>query len=613
MSAQGEEASRLEALNATGLLDTPRSEAFDRITRLATRLLGAPIALLSLIDSHRQWFKSSIGVTAAEYPRCHSLCARMIVGRGPMVVPDTSLDARFAANPLVTGPPGVRFYAGAPLIVGHGHAIGALCVFDTAPRRISDGELASLLDLAAMAVSEIELHCAVGRRDVVSGLANRPEFLHDLALAGKGGDGLLGVVVDLADAVRLTDLLATLGPDRKDELVRTGAAAIAAALPAGIRLYHVGTMRFACIMPEAGHSAALTRLAESLQEPVFCGAVPVFMDAAIGAVPFRPVLQTPADLLRMAVAAAQRSRENGVGGSWSLHDCAADRANRRAFQLLTDFRPALSMTGPVASEPEGIGRGKAEEDASPDGPQLRLHYQPRMDLRSGLCRGVEALLRWRHPTLGGVAPSEFIPLVEKTALPRAMTAWVLDAALRDAAAWRRAGLDLDVSVNVCALNMDEPDFAARVAAALARHGLPARMLELELTERALLQGPRLRRTARDVTALGVSLSIDDFGTGYSNLAYLRKIPASVLKLDRSFIAALPQAARDRTIVRSLIGMAHDLDYRVVAEGVETRETLALLQEWQCDEAQGFLFSPALPAADLPGWVAAHHLAAPAAA
>ena len=586
----------------------PGAKDFDRITRLAARALNAPIALLSLIDKDRQWFKSSFGVTATEYPRCYSLCARMIVGPGPIVVPDASLDERFACNPLVTGEVGVRMYAAAPLVVGHGHAIGALCVFDTVPREFSADDLAMLVDLAAMAVSEIELYCAVGRRDVVSGLPNRSEHLHDVAAAGENGEARVAVVVDLGNDVRLTDLLATLGPDRKDELVRAGAAAIVAALPTVVQLYHVGTMRFACMLPEAGHSAVLSRLADALQEPVLCGSVPVFLDAAIGAVPHRPALQTPADMLRLALAAAQRSREEGVSGSWSLYDCTADRAHRRAFQLLTDLRPALTL---AASE-------DAERPARPIGelleaPQLRLQYQPRMDLRTGLCRGVEALLRWEHPTLGGVAPGEFIPLVEKTALPRAMTAWVLESALRDAAKWRRAGLDVNMSVNVCALNMDEPDFATRVAAALARHGLPARMLELELTERALLHGVRLRRTVQDVTALGVTLSIDDFGTGYSNLAYLRKIPACVLKLDRSFIGTLPHVARDRTIVRALIGMAHDLGYRVVAEGVETQETLALLQEWDCDEAQGFLFSAAMPAEDLPAWMATRQLASPAAA
>jgi EAL domain-containing protein (putative c-di-GMP-specific phosphodiesterase class I) len=226
-----------------------------------------------------------------------------------------------------------------------------------------------------------------------------------------------------------------------------------------------------------------------------------------------------------------------------------------------------------------------------------LHYQPRVDLKSGAIVGAEALVRWQHPTRGLISPAHFIGLAEETGLIVPLGSWILRHACQQQAAWRREGFGATVvAVNVSSRQFGEPDFVEMVAATLAQTGLPAESLELELTESvimtdvedAILILGRLR-------ALGVKLSIDDFGTGYSSLAYLKRFPISALKIDQSFVRDIVADQDDRLIVSSIIGLAHNLQLKVVAEGVEDVAQLAYLAQQNCDEIQGYHFSRPVPA------------------
>jgi EAL domain-containing protein (putative c-di-GMP-specific phosphodiesterase class I) len=214
-----------------------------------------------------------------------------------------------------------------------------------------------------------------------------------------------------------------------------------------------------------------------------------------------------------------------------------------------------------------------------------------MDMSSGRCLGAEALLRWDHPTMGAIGPGEFMPVIERSGLAQATTSWVLSAALQQQQRWRHAGLALLLSVNVSPANLVEDDFAARVAAELARWGLPMDCLELELTESAIMEHPVKAHAVLDsISATGVRLAIDDFGTGYSSLAYLQSMPADVVKIDQSFIRELETDARKQALVTSMIRLSQDLGYRVVAEGVETAAVANFLRAAGCDEAQGYLYA-----------------------
>lgn len=308
-----------------------------------------------------------------------------------------------------------------------------------------------------------------------------------------------------------------------------------------------------------------------LRQPLWCNEVPVMVTASYGLSPFRLGEVKPEDVLRTAISAANDAQEAGL--EYAVYSPATDKANRRRYTLLTDMRAAL--------------------DASD---QLSLVYQPRVDARTGAYVSAEALLRWHHPVLGPVSPGEFIPLIEQTALARPVTAWVIGAALDQALAWRRFGCPLRISVNVSAHNLEEEDFASRLAAALELRALAPDAVELEFTESALIRnGERVMAQLKTIRAMGVEIAIDDFGTGYSTFAYLKAMPASTVKLDQSFIRNVVDNPRDQLLVSSMISMAHGLGYRTVAEGVETAEVRSFLSKAGCDELQGYLISRPVPA------------------
>jgi len=233
----------------------------------------------------------------------------------------------------------------------------------------------------------------------------------------------------------------------------------------------------------------------------------------------------------------------------------------------------------------------------------RLHYQPIVDLPSGAACGVEALARWAHPARGLIPPDVFIPLAEQTGLIDVLARWVLAEALRQRAGWAGAGRGVAVAVNHTLRNQRDPALVDTVAAALTRYGSPPARLCLELTESVVMADVEgTRATLERLAALGVRLAIDDFGTGYSSLAYLSRLPVDELKIDRSFVRRMAAHTPDQTIVASMIGLGHSLGLRVVTEGVEDRETWALLARLGADAAQGYYFAKPLPADEIAPWL-----------
>jgi EAL domain-containing protein (putative c-di-GMP-specific phosphodiesterase class I) len=232
--------------------------------------------------------------------------------------------------------------------------------------------------------------------------------------------------------------------------------------------------------------------------------------------------------------------------------------------------------------------------------QMRLLYQPKVEMRTGRTSGVEALLRWQHPTRGLLLPGEFLPAVEGSGVIAPLTEWVLRQALADAAAWSRIGHDWVVAVNVSARNLDQPDFAETVVRLAAEAGVPPARLQIEVTETALpvdLGGAA--RTLAALAAAGFGTALDDFGVGYASLSHLRSLELTEVKIDRTFVAGIGVTPEDGEVVRSLIQLAHGLGLSVCAEGVETPATAGWLREAGCDRAQGHLFSRAVPWQSLP--------------
>jgi EAL domain-containing protein (putative c-di-GMP-specific phosphodiesterase class I) len=221
--------------------------------------------------------------------------------------------------------------------------------------------------------------------------------------------------------------------------------------------------------------------------------------------------------------------------------------------------------------------------------ELSVHYQPKALLAGRALAGVEALVRWSHPVRGMLSPAEFIPLAEHTGLMGPLTSHVLRSALAQVRDWLNEGLEVAVAVNVAPRSLLDPRFPAEVARALRDSGVPAHLLELEVTEDSMLEDPDLaRETLKELSAMGVSIAIDDFGTGFSSLSQLKTLPVGTLKIDRSFVSGMCGDARDAFIVRAAIRLGHDLGMSIVAEGVEDEETFSLLAELRCDAVQGYL-------------------------
>jgi EAL domain-containing protein (putative c-di-GMP-specific phosphodiesterase class I)/GGDEF domain-containing protein len=581
---------RLDALYRLDLLDTPPSESFDRITRMACQIFGLPISAVSLTDRDRQWFKSRVGVEHMSIPRDRAPCARVAESAEVVLIPDLLADARYR-NSILAGQ-GVRFYAGAPLVTRDGFGLGALCVLGTEPRTASPAEMAALNDLAQMVMSQIELQHAFGRIDPLSGLPNRTQFLDDLDDLGRDEPGRrrLAVLVDLARAEQLNAGVRVMGSGFIDDLVRDAARTIRSALGAERTAYHVAATQFAFLAaPDVDEDSYVSGLSSTLDQLRATSKVRFVMSAAIGVAPFVTGETPPQDVLRTAHSAALEARASDAGVS--LYSSSKDRAHRRRFGLLNDFGTALD-------QPE----------------QLRLVFQPRIALATRTCIGAEALLRWTHPTLGAVSPGEFIPLVEQTGLARPTTTWVLDAGLKQLGSWCATGLRITLSINVSAANLDEQDFAQKVQLYLLKHRVRSEMLELEVTESAVMvDSAQAVGQLAALEAAGIRLAIDDFGTGYSSLAYLQRLPAQVVKIDQSFIREMANGEKERALVRSMISLSHDLGYRVVAEGIETSDAAEMLTEMGCDEGQGYFFGRPMEAADFESWIAAPRIVQAAAA
>ncbi len=323
------------------------------------------------------------------------------------------------------------------------------------------------------------------------------------------------------------------------------------------------------------HGAEITsrRVIERLAQPFVIDGLSFSVTCSIGIALFPDDGQTMDDLIKNADAAMYHVKERGRAG-FRFYQRQMNVGLLSRMKLEHAMRQALAHPQPETG--------------------FRLHYQPQIDLRNNAIFGTEALLRWRDPELGEIPPAQFIPIAEESGVIVSIGNWVLDAAVRQCAAWRANGLSLVMAINVSALQFQQSDFVERIAQTLRTHDLPPQLLEIELTESILLHDvDETMRRLQSLAALGVSFAIDDFGTGYSSLSYLKRFPIHKLKIDRSFINDLPDDESDAAIVNAIIQLAGALHLKVIAEGVETLPQRAFLVSAGCTEYQGFICAPAL--------------------
>ena len=343
---------------------------------------------------------------------------------------------------------------------------------------------------------------------------------------------------------------------------------------------HLGGDEFAVLVTGAAEEDAVAladRLVAEVNHSFVIEGIAVDVEASVG-VAASPRHDSDADtLLRNAETAMYVAKKNMTGAVLYQGSMSTDGAAH--LVLLGDLRRALEDTD-----------------------QLTLHYQPKIDLRSGELCGVEALIRWQHPIRGPISPADFVPVAENTGLINPFTLRVLDMAIQQAHHWMTAGRTLPIAVNLSPRCLLDPDLITKVSGRLHTIGLPADLLVLEVTETAVMADPVLAlATLHGLHALGIRLSIDDFGTGYSSMAYLKELPVDELKIDRTFVSTIDTDRADATLVRAAIDLGHNLGLKVIAEGVETPAQVAVLQTLDCDIAQGYHFARPMPAADLTAW------------
>ena len=437
--------------------------------------------------------------------------------------------------------------------------------------------------------------------DSLTGLPNRT-FMREvldyaLANAARHERVVAVLFLDIDHFKRIND---TLGHDAGDSLLREVAQRLQASVRAadqvsrrnepalpdvagGQAVSRHGGDEFVVILSEIASAEAASmvahRIAESLMVPVRLAHDEITVTASIGISMF-PKDGTDAEkILKHADAAMYNAKENGRNQHRFFTEDLNERASRR-FSLETRLRKALD-------------RG-----------EFRLHYQPRVDIRAGVVVGTEALLRWEQPDTGLISPLEFIPIAEELGLIVPIGEWVLDEACRQTVAWRAAGLPpLTISANLSAMQFKSQRLPRMILSVLGRTGLNPASLELELTESMLIEDTEASSVMlAQLKDIGLKLSIDDFGTGYSSLSYLKRFPLDALKIDRSFVRDITTDKNDAAIVSATIGLAHNLNLRVVAEGVEQQVQVDILLAQGCDEAQGYLFSRPLAPAAFERWV-----------
>jgi EAL domain-containing protein (putative c-di-GMP-specific phosphodiesterase class I) len=365
-------------------------------------------------------------------------------------------------------------------------------------------------------------------------------------------------------------------------------------------LGRLGGDEFVILLPEAGENPlaltpVLEKIRQAVTEPVQIGDQSVRVSCSMGVVVYPRDGADPKTLMMNADAAMYRAKELG-SNNFQFYTREMNASVEEKLALLEGLRMALDAT--LADDVKDDDTQAADAPAAgPPAGRFHLLYQPKVDLRTGRVFGVEALIRWRHPEHGMVRPDRFIGLAEESGLIVGLGEWVVRTACRQAQLWRAAGLDpLAVSVNVSARQFEEKRLVERIAGALRDSGLPPSALDLEVTESLLMRDMHQAvARMRELKEMGITLSIDDFGTGYSSLSALKSFPISTLKIDKSFVRDLASSSDDQAIALAVISLGHRLHLRVIAEGVETAEQRDFLRANDCDEMQGYLFSPPVPA------------------
>ncbi|HEY7323019.1 MAG TPA: EAL domain-containing protein [Candidatus Binatia bacterium] len=426
----------------------------------------------------------------------------------------------------------------------------------------------------------------LARHDLITDLPNYTFFAERLAqilLNAQRERNQLAVLIMKVN--RFHDLNEALGDQLCDVLLMQLARRLTEELPSSLTFTCLRSSEFGVLVPAAKDSETAVQVVHeiiSVLERPFIISEGLKLDLQVGfGIALFPEHGTTADLLiRRARAAFATAKKNH--SPYAFYTLEHQQSAQHRLSLVGDLRRAIVEN------------------------QLFLLYQPKVDLDSLRLTGVEALVRWKHPQLGILTPDHFIPLAEQTGLIMPLTLWVLNEALRQSRIWQQENVDLSIAVNLSPWNLQSSRLSEQIGGLLSSSGIPPSRLELELTESAIVANPRqAAEILAGVKQMGLLITVDDFGTGYSSLAHLHRLPIDAIKIDQSFVMKMATETQDAVIVRSMIHLAHNLNLKVIAEGVENRQTMDMLRTMGCDMAQGYYISHPRPPQELPrrllGW------------
>ncbi|MBS1230124.1 MAG: response regulator receiver modulated diguanylate cyclase/phosphodiesterase with sensor(s) [Proteobacteria bacterium] len=583
----------LSGINTLIVRVNDRDDLFREACQIAVEAGGFRMALIALVDRDTstivpvasagkddELLSAIEGLLALSESAKTTMVAQAIREKKSIVSNHSQADSRLTLGKRYAEA-GVRSMAIFPLIVA-GEAVGVITLYASEIEFFQDEELKLLSELAgdiAFAMDHIDKQdrlLYLAYYDVLTGRPNRVllyDRLEQGLKAARRNESLLAVIfVDLDNFKRVND---TLGHSIGDTLLREVASRLVLCVRDTDTVGRLGGDEFGIILPGIGSTEDVAmvarKLIESCARPHVIDGHELFVSASVGITVFPDDATDSENLVRNADTAMYRAKDLGRN-TYQFFTVEMNRNTQSKMKLEGDLRHALARS------------------------EFLLHYQPKVSCSTGKVTGFEALLRWQHPLRGLVGPMEFIPILEETGLIVPVGEWVLNTACLQAQRWYDDGLGtLSMAVNVSGRQIHLTDLCETVSKALASSGLAPSCLELELTESQLMQDVEgIIALLRRLKAMGVRLSVDDFGTGYSSLAYLKRFPIDCLKVDQAFVRDIIADANDVSITRAIITLAHNLQLKVVAEGVETEGQLGLLIANHCDEVQGYYFSRPLP-------------------
>ena len=556
-------------------------EALCRGMRVAhCRLLRFGADRATLIGAHGAGWHSTLAAGRAQSVAGDHV-ATVLASREAIVIEDLAKETRFEPDAMLVDAAVVSGIETRVLIGGA--PVGILGVYGTRPRQFQDGAVnfvQSIANIVGVALERREAEKRLAHRalhDALCDLPNRLLMKERLGIAfAQAARSKRRVAVMFIDLDRFKSVNDSLGHDLGDQLLREASRRLLSRVRTVDTVSRHGGDEFTVILPEIDHEEAAARIAQqfidALSEPYRLQQHEVLISATVG-IAFYPDNGVDADtVVRNADAAMYVGKEHGR----NRYQFYSTEMNARAHERLSleaDLHRALARD------------------------ELRVHYQPQVDLETGAVIGIEALARWSHPRRGNVPPGIFIPIAEQTGLISAIGSWVLATASAQHARWVADGLPVGrIAVNVSAPQFHQPAFVAMIRHSLAAADLDPSRLELEVTESVVMQGADLvERKLVELSQLGVKLSIDDFGTGYSSLGYLKRFPIDRLKIDRTFTSGVPHDSSSCAIAHAIVGMGRSLKLEVLAEGVETEVQADWLRSIGCETAQGYLFARPMPA------------------